>query len=143
MTFPKALQDSLAHGHHPGENLHVEYGAGIYVSYRGFDKHNIEPLFPFGHGLSCATFVYGHLKISHARITAGKTVEVGVILLNSGSHSGAEVAQLYLQPPPSKVERPVKELKGFAQRHAPTRRNPTGIVPARRGRDVILRCGGP
>jgi beta-glucosidase len=61
VTFPKALQDSPAYGHYPGENLHVEYAEGIYVGYRGFDKHDVEPLFPFGYG----PVVY------HVSITAG------------------------------------------------------------------------
>ena len=107
VTFPKSFQDSPAYGHYPGENLHVEYAEGIYVGYRGFDKHNIEPLFPFGHGLSYTTFVYSQLKI------AFPTVSVSV--RNSGTRAGAEVVQLYLQPPSSRVDRPVKELKGFAR----------------------------
>ena len=107
VTFPKAFQDSPAFGHYPGENLHVEYAEGIYVGYRGFDKHDVEPLFPFGHGLSYTTFDYSGLKI------AFPTVSVSV--RNSGTRAGTEVAQLYLQPPPSRVDRPVKELKGFAR----------------------------
>jgi beta-glucosidase len=115
VTFPKALQDSPAYGHYPGENLHVEYAERIYVGYRGFDKHNIEPLFPFGHGLSYTTFDYSHLQISPGGIALGKSVAVSVSVRNSGTCAGAEVAQLYLQPPPSRVDRPLKELKGFAR----------------------------
>ena len=115
VTFPKALQDSPAYGHYPGENLHVEYAEGIYVGYRGFDKHNVEPLFPFGHGLSYTTFDYSQLKVSPAKIVAGKAVSVSVSVRNSGTRAGAEVVQLYLQPPPSRVDRPVKELKGFGR----------------------------
>jgi len=107
VTFPKALQDSPAYGHYPGENLHVEYAEGIYVGYRGFDKHHVEPLFPFGHGLSYTTFDYSGLKI------AFPTVSVSV--RNSGTRAGAEIAELYLQPPPARIDRPVKELKGFAR----------------------------
>jgi beta-glucosidase len=107
VTFPKALQDSPAYGHYPGENLHVEYAEGIYVGYRGFDKHNIEPLFPFGHGLSYTKFDYSGLKIAFPTVS--------VSIRNSGTRAGAEIAQLYLQPPPSPIDRPVKELKGFAR----------------------------
>jgi len=107
VTFPKALQDSPAYGHYPGENLHVDYAEGIYVGYRGFDKRDIEPLFPFGHGLSYTKFEYSGLKV------AFPTVSVSV--RNSGARAGAEVVQLYLQPPPSPVDRPVKELKGFGR----------------------------
>jgi len=101
------LQDSPAYGHYPGENLHVEYAEGIYVGYRGFDRHNVEPLFPFGYGLSYTTFEYSGLKIAFP--------SVSVSVRNSGTRAGAEVVQLYLQPPPSRVDRPVKELKGFSR----------------------------
>ena len=114
-TFPKALRDSPAYGHYPGENLHVEYAEGIYVGYRGFDKHDVEPLFPFGHGLSYTSFEYSQLKVSPGKIAAGKAVSVSVSVRNSGARAGAEVVQLYLQPPPSRVDRPVKELKGFGR----------------------------
>ncbi len=115
VTFPKALRDSPAYGHYPGENLHVEYEEGIYVGYRGFDKSGVEPLFPFGHGLSYTTFDYSGLQISPAKIGAGKAVGVSLNVRNSGSRAGAEVVELYVQPPPSRVDRPVKELKGFAR----------------------------
>jgi beta-glucosidase len=107
VTFPKALQDSPAFGHYPGENLHVDYAEGIYVGYRGFDRRDIEPLFPFGHGLSYTKFEYSGLKVAFP--------EVSVSVRNSGARVGAEVVQLYLQPPPSRVDRPLKELKGFAR----------------------------
>lgn len=113
VTFPKALQDSPAYGHYPGENLQVAYAEGIYVGYRGYDQRDVEPLFPFGHGLSYTTFDYGQLEVSPARIEVGKAVRVSVRVRNSGARAGAEVVQLYLQPPPSRVDRPVKELKGF------------------------------
>ncbi len=115
VTFPKALQDSPAYGHYPGENLHVEYAEGIYVGYRGFDKHNVEPLFPFGYGLSYTTFEYSGLRVSAGKVAAGKTVEVTVSVRNSGKRAGAEVVELYLQPPAAPVDRPVKELKGFGK----------------------------
>jgi beta-glucosidase len=115
VTFPKALRDSPAYGHYPGENLHVDYAEGIYVGYRGFDKHSVEPLFPFGHGLSYTTFDYGKAQIDPGKIPVGKSVGVSVSVRNSGPRAGAEVVQLYLQPPPSRVDRPLKELKGFGR----------------------------
>ena len=105
MTFPKEWKDSPAYGHYPGENGTVDYAEGIYVGYRHFDKHNIEPLFPFGHGLSYTTFAYSDLKVSPH--------EVSLALRNTGSREGAEVVQLYLGDSHSSVDRPVKELKGF------------------------------
>ena len=113
VSFPKRLEDSPAFSHYPGMNLNVEYAEGIYVGYRGFDKNNIEPLFPFGHGLSYTTFEYSDLSIQPGSTAAGKPVNVTVRVRNSGSRPGAEVVQLYLHPTKSSVDRPPKELKGF------------------------------
>ncbi len=107
VTFPKALADSPAYASYPGEKLHVTYAEGIYVGYRGFDQRGIEPLFPFGHGLSYTSFAYSDLKVAAEGVT--------VMVRNSGTRAGAEVVQLYLQPPNGAVDRPVKELKGFTR----------------------------
>ena len=113
VTFPKRWPDSPAYGNYPGENLHVNYAEGIYVGYRGFDKLEVEPLFPFGHGLSYTKFDYSGLKISPAKVASGKQVEVTMLVRNSGSRSGAEIVQLYVHDVKSSVDRPLKELKGF------------------------------
>jgi beta-glucosidase len=113
VTFPKQLSDSPAYGNYPGENLHVTYAEGIYVGYRGFDKRDVEPLFPFGHGLSYTKFDYSGLAISPAKVAAGKQVEVTMQVRNSGSRAGAEIVQLYVHDVKSSVDRPLKELKGF------------------------------
>jgi beta-glucosidase len=113
VTMPKELPDSPAYGHYPGENLHVAYDEGIYVGYRGFDKRNVEPLFPFGHGLSYTKFDYSALKITPAKVAAGKQVEVTMRVRNSGARAGAEIVQLYVHDVKSSVDRPLKELKGF------------------------------
>jgi beta-glucosidase len=113
VTFPKRFEDSTAYGHYPGENLYVEYAEGIYVGYRGFEKRNVEPLFPFGFGLSYTKFDYSGLKLSAARVKAGGTVDVSVQVRNSGARAGSEVVQLYLRDVKASVERPDKELKGF------------------------------
>ena len=113
VTFPNQWSDSPAYGHYPGENLHVAYDEGIYVGYRGFDKRNVAPLFPFGHGLSYTKFDYSGLKITPAKVAAGQPVEVTARVRNSGSRAGVEVVQLYVRDVKSSEDRPVKELKGF------------------------------
>jgi beta-glucosidase len=113
VTFPKQWADSPAYGHYPGENLHTAYDEGIYVGYRGFDQRNVEPLFPFGHGLSYTKFDYSGLEITPAKAAAGKQVQVTMRVRNSGPRAGAEIVQLYLHDVKSSVDRPVKELKGF------------------------------
>jgi beta-glucosidase len=113
VTFPRRIEDSTAYGNYPGENLHVEYAEGIFVGYRGFDRRNVEPLFPFGHGLSYTMFEYSGLNVSGPTVKAGGTVEVSLRIRNSGSRAGTDVVQLYLRDVESSLPRPPKELKGF------------------------------
>jgi beta-glucosidase len=113
VTFPKQWSDSPAYAHYPGDNLQVAYEEGIYVGYRGFDKRNVAPLFPFGHGLSYTKFEYSGLEITPAKVASGRQVEVTARVRNSGLRAGVEVVQLYVHDVKSSVDRPVKELKGF------------------------------
>ncbi len=116
MTFPKKLSDSPAHKSKltwPGENLKTKYEEGIFVGYRYFDKEEIEPLFPFGYGLSYTTFTYKNFSLDKKIISSNETLSVSVEITNSGKYSGAEVIQVYFQDIECSVERPVKELIGF------------------------------
>ena len=115
ITFPKKLEDSPAHKSHrtfPGNDT-VHYEEGIFVGYRYFDTKNIEPLFPFGHGLSYTTFNYSNLQITPKQFSAKDKITVTVDIENCGKRAGSEVVQLYIQDVESSVERPLKELKGF------------------------------
>src|SRR4029077_13413039 len=60
---------------------------GVYVGYRYFDQHNIQPLFPFGHGLSYTAFEYSDLKISPESPRYGQVVQVSVQVRNSGARA--------------------------------------------------------
>ena len=82
VSFVKEWKDSPAYGHYPGENLQVDYAEGIYVGYRYFDKHKVEPLFPFGYGLSYTKFDYSDLKVSPNNVSSGKPVEVSLRVHN-------------------------------------------------------------
>ncbi len=113
VTFIRRWEDSAAFANYPGRNLVVNYAEGIYVGYRHADAKNIEPLFPFGHGLSYTTFSYGDFAIRPAKAAAGQPVEVSFTVRNTGSRAGAEVAQVYVRDVQSSVDRPVKELKAF------------------------------
>ncbi len=115
VSFPRRIEDSTAFGHYPGQDLHVEYGEGIYVGYRGFDRRKVEPLFPFGHGLSYTTFEYSGLAITPAAVKAGAKVGVSLRVRNTGARAGAEVVQVYVHEMKPRLERPEKELKGFAR----------------------------
>ena len=115
LTFPKKLSDSPAHKStktFPGDDK-VLYDEGIFVGYRHFDMKNIEPLFPFGYGLSYTTFEYENLKISKDKVAEDKIFTISCDIINSGEFIGAEIVQLYIQDVEASVERPLKELKGF------------------------------
>ena len=117
MTFIKKWEDSPAYENYPGKNDVVNYAEGIFVGYRHFDKKQIEPLFPFGHGLSYTSFGYDSLQVTLKTITKGEKLEVSFVLENKGSREGAEVVQLYVSDEKSSVDRPPKELKSFKKVH--------------------------
>jgi beta-glucosidase len=111
MTFPKKLQDSPAHamGEYPGKDGVVKYNEGLLVGYRYFDTKKVEPLYPFGFGLSYTTFELSDLKVTKGEKSATVTVKVK----NTGKVAGAEVVQIYVKDEVSSMARPDKELKGF------------------------------
>jgi beta-glucosidase len=113
VTFAKRMEDLPVFPEFPGEKARNVYGEGIYVGYRYYEKKRIEPLFPFGFGLSYTTFGYGGLKLSKAEITDMERLDVSFTIKNTGSARGKEIAQLYVAPPACRLRRPVKELKGF------------------------------
>lgn len=87
----------------------IAYNEGIFVGYRGYDRTQTEPLYPFGYGLSYTTFDYSNLTVTRD----GDAHIVSFDLTNSGKSNAAEVAQLYVTDPEYTVPRPAKELKGF------------------------------
>jgi beta-glucosidase len=110
-TFEKKWGDAEAEHYYPGKNGTVEYKEGIFVGYRWFDHADIQPLFPFGFGLSYSTFAFSHLALARQ----GSSVNVSFDLKNTSERAGAEVAQVYIHPVDPKVVRTVKTLKGFAR----------------------------
>lgn len=112
-TFMKRWEDSPAYGNYPEKEGEVHYEEGIFVGYRHFDKEKIEPLFPFGYGLSYTTFKYSDLKIDKKNIKENETVKISLNVENTGERAGAEIVQLYVQDIQASAERPVKELKNF------------------------------
>jgi beta-glucosidase len=91
---------------------HVKYGDRLLVGYRYWTTTGNHPLFPFGFGLSYATFGFKNLKVP-ASAASGSTVPVSFDVTNTGKVAGAEVAELYVSDPSAKVDRPERELKGF------------------------------
>lgn len=114
-TFPVRLEDNPAYINYPGENGKVRYGEGIFVGYRYYDTKGVEPLFPFGHGLSYTRFTYSNLRIGAKSLAPDQTLKVRVDVTNSGKVAGKEVVQLYVRDVKSTFARPEKELKAFAK----------------------------
>ena len=116
-TFPKKLSDNAAHHYgkisYPGDSINQEYKEGILVGYRWHDTKAIEPLFPFGFGLSYSDFSISDIHTDKKSYGDSDTLTVTCTLTNEGDMAGAEVVQVYVGKPKSKVERAVKELKGF------------------------------
>ncbi len=85
----------------------VTYREGVFVGYRGYDKNNVKPLFPFGFGLSYTTFKYANLQATPKSVSFDVT--------NAGQRDGSAVVQLYIGDTHAAVPRPPKELKGFSK----------------------------
>lgn len=99
MTFPRSLDQTLARNPewYPGNGQEVHYGEKLQVGYRWYQAEHLEPLFPFGFGLSYTTFSITDLKVVPGR---SHTAQVTLRVTNTGQRPGAEVAQVYVGFPP-------------------------------------------
>ncbi|KAJ3548937.1 hypothetical protein NM208_g763 [Fusarium decemcellulare] len=113
ITFPKRIEDNPSYGNHPGENDIVHYGEGIYAGYRYYDLRKIDPLFPFGAGLSYTTFEYNNIRLSADVLPSDGEIEVTVDVTNTGHRDGKEIVQFYVSQLNARLGRPVRELKGW------------------------------
>jgi len=103
-----SLQIEKAYG-----TLPIKYDEGVYIGYRWYEKKHIQPLFPFGFGLSYTRFGLSPLKTDAKKLSDGQDIHLRFSVTNTGSRSGATVVQLYIHDSAPTVDRPVKELKGF------------------------------
>jgi beta-glucosidase len=116
VTFPHALADSPAHTSErtfPGDGHTVHYDEDLLVGYRHFDKMGIEPLFPFGHGLSYTQFEYRDVQLGGVSFFPEDILSVSLTVINTGDVAGAEVVQLYIAEQQPDDDRPLQSLKGF------------------------------
>lgn len=112
-TFPIYNEDNLASTYFPMGPRTVEYRESIYVGYRYYDSARKAVAYPFGHGLSYTDFEYTDIKLSKKKIKEGDKLTVSFKIKNTGDADGAEVAQVYVSAPESKIYKAEKELKGF------------------------------
>ena len=123
MTFPNNYRDipSAADfpydydpfaSHHEKENVDfTAYTEDIWIGYRYYATEGMEVSYPFGYGLSYTTFDY-----SKPVVKAGADgFSASVTVTNTGSVAGREVVELYVSAPAGGLEKPVRELKGFAK----------------------------
>ena len=111
-TWPKRYEDTGVAQMGTYNGKEVVYNERFYVGYRWFDHKKIEPMFPFGHGLSYTTFDVSGVNVKTEK---GCRVFVSAKVTNTGKVAGREVVQVYVSYPDAKVERCEKELKGFAK----------------------------
>jgi beta-glucosidase len=117
VTFPRSESDtpvSSPEQYAGKDDFVAHYTEGLGVGYRGYDQFGIEPLFPFGHGLSYTNFVYSQLQLVPETTDGTKNAQVRFTVTNTGARTGAEIAQVYLGLPAS-TDEPPKRLVGWAK----------------------------
>lgn len=116
-TFPAKLEDNGAHffgeTSYPGVNMSQEYKEDILVGYRWHDTKEIKPLYAFGYGLSYTSFEVLDISLNEKTYSQDEVITMSCSVENTGDFDGAEVVQVYVGKPNSKVKRALKELKGF------------------------------
>ena len=115
LTWPQEYHDCPTYRNFPGEGMEVWYGEGIYVGYRYYDIKQIKPMFAFGYGLSYTSFEITKVEMPETVDVDKEDINICVHVKNTGSMDGSEVVQVYVRDLISNVERPDKELKGFAK----------------------------
>lgn len=107
MTFPKSLNDTIQ----INSDIEVPFSEGLYVGYKSYDKFGVEPLFPFGHGLTYSNFTLGGLNVAADN---SSSVVVTSTLSNIGEVDAKQVVQLYVGYPEA-ADEPPKLLRAFAK----------------------------
>ena len=91
---------------------YTEYNDGVYVGYRYYQTKNVPVSFPFGYGMSYTTFKYGKPVVTK---DAQGNIKVLVTVKNAGKVAGKEVVQVYVAAPGKDMDKPARELRGFAK----------------------------
>ena len=91
---------------------YTEYNEGVYVGYRYYTTKNVKVAYPFGYGLSYTTF---EKSVPEAKVNADGDITVKVSVKNAGKTAGKEVVEVYVSAPGKDMDKPARELKGFAK----------------------------
>ena len=115
-TFPERLEDTPAFLSFPGDGMgSVYFAEGLFTGYRWYDARAIQPLFPFGHGLSYTSFSYANLEVDKQTLDEDQKLRVALRVTNTGDRDGKETVQLYVREQQPRLPRPERELKAFAK----------------------------
>ena len=114
-TYPICLKDTPTSFRYPDSKEDVQYRESIFIGYRYYDKIERNVRFPFGFGLSYTSFEYSDIRLRKKNLTKGESTKVTFTIKNTGDVAGAEIAQVYVGKPESRVFRAPKELKGFVK----------------------------
>lgn len=108
-SFPAKLEGTYYEKAYPSHDRKMVYNETLFMGYRWFDAAKVKPLYPFGYGLS-----YTNFKVGKASASSGDTIHVSATVENVGGRPGAEVVQVYSEPPKVEgVARAVRELRAF------------------------------
>ncbi|KAH8588226.1 beta-glucosidase [Bisporella sp. PMI_857] len=113
LSFPKTIEDNPSFFSFKSERGRVLYGEDIFVGYRFYEALKRNVLFPFGHGLSYTSFAFSDLSVNHNE--TAHTIEVSVVVENTGNVAGAEVVQVYVSQRNPSIRRPNQELRGYTK----------------------------
>lgn len=113
LSFPVRNEDNPAFLNYKSERNRAIYGEDVYIGYRFYEKTKKEVAFPFGHGLSYTTFEINDLSVQDNE----SDIVISATVTNTGKIDGAQVVQAYVSQRNPSLNRPQKELKGFAKVH--------------------------
>jgi len=112
-SLPNSWEEVPAMQNYPGKLGHAPYSEGLMVGYRHYDASGTTPVFPFGYGLSYTTFEFSSPQLAQNTLSAHGSIQVTVVLRNTGERDGAETVQFYLEWKQPGAHRPPRALVGF------------------------------
>ncbi|XWW92476.1 hypothetical protein V2A60_000399 [Cordyceps javanica] len=138
ITFPKRLEDTASFDNYPSENDVVHYEERIYTGHHFFEHRKIEPLLPFGAGLSYTTFEYSNMRPSSTKFRSlDSQIRVSVDITNTGSVNDKEIVQVFV--PGELPSRPSTEgAQGLGQGTRQGVRDRHGEGHTRQGELLVL-----